>query len=361
MRLQKLGSLSLLLLFFSTVADAKIVFSSTRDGVEGIYVIDDDGSNETALTFDGDPFPAEWSPDGQQILFQRHIRETFKDDRGIWTSKDGDVLFIMNADGTNIRQLTENNGSDINGGSFSPDGTSIIFNESIQIDKKWHSGIYELNIETGKRKEIVDIDGIQGRWSPDGKQIVFAMPEGIGNGFNATIWIMDADGHNPRPLLPGPGVGEFTTYRYIPRWSPDSKHILFQEKTYKWVHIPNVANVRVYKEFRYIICDRNGENIRKLRIPKDWEGSGIDYMDDGKSIVFGAYVGIPLNKPLPRGFRYPPCNLYKYHIWTGEITQLTDYQGVDQGVDDTVDWISDAVLSVTPKGKKLLSWGELKK
>ncbi len=104
--------------------------------------MNDDGSNEDALLFDGSPYPACWSPDGKQILFKARPK---------WNANY--VFFLMDADGTNIRQLTEDDGSTVNGGSFSPDGQSIVFNKSIQIDKKWHDGIYVLNIETEKLKK----------------------------------------------------------------------------------------------------------------------------------------------------------------------------------------------------------------
>ncbi len=334
------------LLLLSTVADAKIIFSSLRDGVYSIHVMDDDGSNQTLITESEDlrPVLPQWSPDGKQILFQRRTK--------INANK---VLFLMNTDGMNVRQLTENDGSSINGGRFSPDGKSIVFGRSIRINDKWKVGIYVLNINTGMMEQISDEWSIQCDWSPDGKHIVFARGQTIGSG--STIWIMGADGHNPRPLIPNPGPGEFATYRYRPRWSPDSKQILFLQKEYKHVPIPDEGNFLVFKAFRYIICDRNGENIKHLQIPKDWDGyGGVDWMDDGKSIVFGARVGIPLDKPLWRGFVYPPCNIYKYYIWTHEITQLTDQQGLDW----TVDWISDDVLSVSPHGKKKVTWGALK-
>ena len=352
MKRQKVsGLLCLLLLFLSTAAHAKIVFSSMHvgsDGLYGVYTMDDDGSNIMPLIESKTLRPAggAWSPDGKQMLFQRRVK--------INSNK---VLFLMNADGTNVRQLTQNDGSSINGGRFSPDGTSILFSRSIRINEKWTSGIYVLNIKTRKLKEISDIGGIQCDWSPDGKQIVFAMGQTFGK--NDTIWLMSTDGHNPRPLIPAPGPGEFATYRSRPRWSPDGKQIVFQQKEYKIVHIPNFGNVPFYKAFRYIICDRNGENIRQLRIPKDWEGSGIGWMDNGKSIVFSAYVGIPLNEPLPvhLDFVYPPCNIYKFHIPTGKITQLTDQPGIDW----TVDWISDDVLPVSPEGKMQTQWGKIKR
>ena len=108
---------------------------------------------------------------------------------------------------------------------------------------------------------------------------------------------------------------------------------------------------------RYIICNLNGENIKRLQIPKEWRPvNTIDWMDDGKSVVFSAYDGIPLNKPILRDFVFPPANIYKYHIETHVITQLTDHPGEDS----TLDWISDDVLSVTPQGKKKVTWGKLK-
>ena len=79
-------------------------------------------------------------------------------------------------------------------------------------------------------------------------------------------------------------------------------------------------------------------------------------MDEGKSVVFSARAGIPLNEPLRGDIDIPPCYVYKYHIPTGEITQLTN----DPGWDQTIDWISDDVLPVTPQGKKKVTWGEIK-
>ena len=97
----KVVLLTLLLLLFSTmVTHAKIIFSSERNDVKGVYVMDDDGSNQTLLS---KGYPESWSPDGKQILFKTR----------------SSVLFLMNADGTNIRQLTGNDESYIGKASFS--------------------------------------------------------------------------------------------------------------------------------------------------------------------------------------------------------------------------------------------------
>ncbi len=65
----------------------KIVFDSYREGADGIYVMNADGSGETLVSNRGGRDPA-WSPDGTKILFGT-----------------GDI-WMMNADGTGQINLT---------------------------------------------------------------------------------------------------------------------------------------------------------------------------------------------------------------------------------------------------------------
>ena len=92
-----------------TDASGKIVFVSDRDGKDQIYVMNADGSIQTRLTLtniymplttvDDDFLPIGsddhpvWSPDGTQILFD--------------SNRDGHRhIYLMNADGSGVRQLT---------------------------------------------------------------------------------------------------------------------------------------------------------------------------------------------------------------------------------------------------------------
>ena len=337
MSVQKVSLLCLLLLF-GAVADAKIVFGSRRDGVAGVYVMDDDGRNQRLLKEEGErwfPSPDCWSPDGQQIAFSIRGGE-----------------YLMHPDGTNIRKLIVPKAY-IGRMSFSPDSKSLVFNMRVELDDKEKYSVNVFNIEMGKIKEIADVSATFCDWSPDGKQIVFSKPGVVGEDAGDTLWIMGVDGHNPRQLLRPPIQGRFKA----PRWSPDGKQLVYLHDQYVWEPRPGVALAIIYKAHRYLICDRNGKDIKQLRIPKDWRPLQIDWMDDGKSVVFSAYVGLPLNERAPPPDQFPPCNIYKYHISTGEITRLTDHPGKD----GTLDWISDDVLPVSPKGKMQTQWGKLKK
>jgi Tol biopolymer transport system component len=98
---------------WSPAADA-IVFSSNREGDFEIYTIKPDGTGLRRLTHSpgNDSHPA-WSPDGQWIIFTSSLMG-FKDEGPLYDGipQPAGELFVMRADGSDIRQLTDNQWED---------------------------------------------------------------------------------------------------------------------------------------------------------------------------------------------------------------------------------------------------------
>jgi len=97
-------------------ADGRIVFSSTRDGAEGIYIMDGSGRNVRRLVppiGTTDTFPA-WSPSSQTIAYVA--------DAGFSSE-----LYTVQADGSNATLLTGVYDKFIQSPAWSADGRSLVY------------------------------------------------------------------------------------------------------------------------------------------------------------------------------------------------------------------------------------------
>jgi len=92
----------------------RILFTSDRDGRFELYTMRPDGTGVTRLTnVEGSSAHASWSPDGQWILFTSG-RKGFKDEMAMSerVPQPYGELFVMHADGSGVRQLTDNKWED---------------------------------------------------------------------------------------------------------------------------------------------------------------------------------------------------------------------------------------------------------
>lgn len=343
-----ISSYCLILLLFSTVASAKIIFERTGtdpfSGNSSIYVMDDDGSNVMLLT-DTQGRPAQrWSPNGKQIVFVQRVTPKVYERH----------IFLMNADGTHIRQLTEPTaGQDDYHPAFSPDGTSIVFCRRQRINnEEIHRSICLMDLETGRIKQLAAIGANDPGFTPDGKHITFSGIAKLGQS-GANIWIMAADGGNVRELLPPLTPGNpLLIERYDSSFSPDGKKMFYLQMESMSKIIDETIHL-IPQGYYYFIYDMKTQLSRRLNIPKNYKCAGADLMDDGQSVILSAWE-IKLGEPVKEPRDY---NIYKYHIWTGKLTRLTDNSEEN---DYFPDWISDQTYSVTPQGKKKVQWGTLK-
>ncbi len=149
-------------------ADGKhIVFCSQRDGDLQLHIMDSDGQNVRKLTnapkcYNGGPF---FSPDGKRVIFRADRKE-----------KDALQLFVINADGTGERQLTDTKG--VNWAPYwHPDGKHIIYTAAEhKPGERPNYDLWLMNVDSGDTTRISFAPGqdVLPVFSPDGKKVMWS-------------------------------------------------------------------------------------------------------------------------------------------------------------------------------------------
>jgi Tol biopolymer transport system component len=156
-------------------------------------------------------------------------------------------------------------------------------------------------------------------WSPDGRMIAFISKR---DG-NYEVYVMDADGKNPRRLTNHPAE------EWSPSWSPDGRMIGFTSK--------RDGNYEAY------VMDADGKNPRNLtnHPASDWAGS---WSPDGRMIAF-------------RSNRDGNYEIYVMDADGKNERRLTSNPALDVGPE----WFDPAFARpVSPAGKLGALWGGIK-
>ena len=217
-----------------TTIHGRIAFDSDRTGTDEIFVIDPHGSNLRQLTHVNRKGVSgrvpDWSPDRKWIVFSSNRT-------GPWAD-----LYIMDASGGNLHQLTNTPRISEANAAWSPDGRQIIYSAQVRAP-------------TGT-------DGVREDREP------------------AHIWIIDRDGSNARPLTRG------SSRNIRPAWSPDGRTILFSSDRHAPLDPEMIGrddgDLEIYR------MARDGSNVRRLT---QYEGTalGARYSPDGQRIVFQGF------------------------------------------------------------------------
>lgn len=250
----------------------------------GVYAVDIDTGVPTLL-FESPEGATEYSvaPGGDLVAFQ---------------AEDGDgnpQIFVMNADGTGLHQLTHELAAQ--SPAWSPDGTRIAY-RGLAPDSTHE--IYVLDVASGESNRITqeqqDVESgytDQPSWLPDGRTIVFQVGEpavlrsvDIATGATSTI-VEDAG---------------------IPDVSPDGSRVAFNTWSVAKVTLANIdgSDRRILLSGREACCAR--------------------WSPDGERIAFQS-----------------PINVYLYELSTGERRIV----GSIAGSFDLVDWLDDQTLFVS--------------
>ncbi|EFH85503.1 alpha/beta hydrolase family protein [Ktedonobacter racemifer] len=127
-------------------------------------------------------------------------------------------LFLLSADGSEFRALTEKPEVMHSFGGWSPDGERIVYNSN-ERDARFFD-VYEMQVSTGECRLLLEQDGsnMPVRYSPDGKQVLVRRVESLSR--NALI-LIDIDSGEARDLTPD--LGEGAALHATPFWSADRK------------------------------------------------------------------------------------------------------------------------------------------
>lgn len=162
-----------------------IVWTSVKDGDLDLYRMNLDGSNVRRLTddvgYDGGAF---FSPDSKRIVYRAaHPTDPaevakYKELLAQHLVEPGQLeLFVMNADGSNKKQITMTGASNFSP-YFHPDGTRIIFSSNIETRGEGGRPSFHLYLvrDDGTGLERLTMEGHFNSFpmfSPDGKRLVW--------------------------------------------------------------------------------------------------------------------------------------------------------------------------------------------
>ena len=238
-----------------------VVFETDRDGDWEIYIMDPDGENPTNLSNN----PAnEWepaiSPDGSQIAF---VSDRDNETGG------GQMIYVMNVDGSDVRQLTYEEFS--SAPDWSHDGRLIAYNtDQIYVTKADGSG---------DPIRLTENDQINWHpvWSPDNSQIAWL--SGWEGAFD--IFVMNADGSNVRQITDMQSAN-------MVKWTADGR--LFTD-SWGWSDQEAFCHNCVVDTSGQNIEDAGGKGEVQRFVPF-WNGNGDRVeiiegsMDDGPSEIY---------------------------------------------------------------------------
>jgi len=231
----------------------RVAVSSKKSGNAEIYLVKPDtGETENLTDNEAEDTEPVWAPEGNRIAFVSNRAGTPE-------------LWVMNSDGTGVKQLTQN--SVATTPRWSPDGRRIAF-----IGSKGGKGnVWTVEIDTGKLNQLSNHTqpSRQPDWSPDGKRISYASFRTADQRW--CPYLVPADGGTFQSLTTAYGGQDLA-------WSPGGSSIAF-------------TDVRDLPGWRLYMMNAYGKNVRVVNKTGNTYGNVYpQWSPDGKWLAYGEMV-----------------------------------------------------------------------
>ncbi len=242
--------------------EGKVVF----DTFEDVFVMEADGTNVRAVADrPGSEFDGAWAPDGRWIAYRDSRRGINQDDE----------VYVVRADGSSARNLTRNPANDW-GPDWSPDGRTIAFNSD--RDGAVMSGYLVSPDGSHLRRIDAEVWVEYPSFSPDGEKIAFMGHDGA----DYEIYVADLETGAATRLTDAPGSDGW------PAWSPDGSTIAFTSERDDCLHEPEAASCWIVPDGEpgehhdIWLMDEDGSNQR--RVTPEF-GQFVAWSPDGEHLL----------------------------------------------------------------------------
>jgi Tol biopolymer transport system component len=271
-----------------------LIFQSKREGrsCDQIYIMDADGKNPRMVsTGSGKTTCSYFFPGGKRILYSStHLTSPECPpppdySKGyIWNLYPGYEIFTANADGSDVRRITDHPGYDAEA-TVSPDGSRIIFTSLREGD----IDLYSMKPDGSDVRRLTRELGYDGGafYSRDGKRIVWRasrpktdadkaayqelLRQSVIKPMELELYVARADGKKVRQVTNN-GAANFGPYFF-----PDGKRIIFASN----VGDPGGRNFDLYS-----IRD-DGTGLEQITFDPSFDGFPM-FSPDGKKLVFAS-------------------------------------------------------------------------